>query len=98
MNNRSLNSKQDIILNMIRKENKKRIYTCHHCKKKAIEINAESYQIIFVCKDHFNPKPDIIILNDMPGVYHAIYPSGLKLDKKALDPRVGGWHKEREDF
>lgn len=31
------------------------------------------------------------------GVFHIIYPDGLQLDEKALDPNVGGWFKNKKE-
>jgi len=90
MNNRSLNSKEDLILNMIRKENKKKISICYYCKKQSTEINCIEHRIVFVCDDHFEAGVEMIIDLSNPNIVHIIYPNGLQLNAKELDPNIGG--------
>lgn len=87
--------KEKLILDFHSKELKKKISACSYCKNQSTEINVNSYKVIFVCKDHFKQEIDTIILNDMPGVHHQVYPNGWYVGDK-LDPRQGGWHGERE--
>lgn len=83
------NPKQKLILDFHSKELKKKISKCFYCKKQSTEINIDLHKIIFVCIDHFNEGAETLILNDMPGVHHQIYPNGLYVGDK-LDPNQGG--------
>jgi hypothetical protein len=77
-------------LQHIRKRNLEEASRCYVCKKQSTGINSDGYRILFVCDDHFEAGVETIILNDMPGVHHQIYPNGLYIGDK-LDPNQGGY-------
>jgi len=70
-------------LDYIRELNKAKISLCHICKKQSTGINAYGYQIKFVCDDHHIPYN--------PNVVHRVYPNGIKVPEKMMDPNVGNF-------
>lgn len=65
-------------LEYIREHNKAKASKCAYCKNKSVDIIAEKHQIKYVCQDHYIPPVDCILDTSMPGVWHYIYPQGIK--------------------
>jgi len=67
----------------IRELNKAKISLCYICKKQSTGINCNGYEVLFVCDDHHIPYN--------PNVVHRVYPNGMKLPEKMMDPDVGNF-------
>lgn len=76
-------------LQHLRERNVKIASICHYCKQPTIGINSDGYKIIFVCQEHYIP--------DNPNVIHRVYPDGLPVDPKMMDPNIGGSFKPKDN-
>jgi hypothetical protein len=83
-------------LNIIRQKNKAVASKCYKCGAESMGINADKHTILYVCKDHYIQKDDLILDTSQPGVIHYTYPNGKKVAENMMDPNIGGWKKNQD--
>lgn len=77
-------------LQHLRDRNIERSRYCHICRAEATGINSDGYRILFVCDQHMQADPNVIIEQD-ENIVHITYPEGKYVPMDSLDENQGGF-------
>lgn len=76
------------------------LYTCGQLElNKVINIFKDTFNLVEMDYVLFDRENGFVVEQsgrEADGVHHTKYPHGLQLDKKALDPNIGGWFGNKD--